>query len=66
MAMKVFILKIAFSAEAEQQLIDDAVRDISIAGIPQVHGIKGIFRRNNRHVKVMIMDNYPTNSKDIN
>lgn len=48
----------SFRAEAEQQLIDDAVRDISIAGIPQVHGIKGIFRRNNRHVKVMIMDNY--------
>lgn len=35
----------SFRAEAEQQLIDDAVRDISIAGIPQVHGIKGIFRR---------------------
>lgn len=48
----------SFRAEARQQLVSDAVNDINIAGVPQVNGIKRIFQRNNRNVRVTIADNY--------
>jgi hypothetical protein len=34
------------------------VDDINIAGMPQVSGFKNIFQRNNRNVKVTILNNY--------
>lgn len=48
----------SFQAEARQQVVGDVVEDINLAGVPQVHGIKKIFQRNNRTVKVTIADNY--------
>ena len=48
----------SFRAEARQEVVGDIVDDINIAGIPQVSGIKKIFQRNNRTVKVTVTDNY--------
>uniref|UniRef100_UPI004047BE53 conjugative transposon protein TraM n=1 Tax=Mariniflexile sp. TaxID=1979402 RepID=UPI004047BE53 len=48
----------SFRAEATQEVLGDMVDDVNIAGMPQVSGIKKIFQRNNRHVKVTITDNY--------
>lgn len=48
----------SFRAEVRQQLVGDAINDINIAGVPQVSGIKKLFQRNNRNVKVVIADNY--------
>ncbi len=48
----------SFRADVKQQLVGDAINDINIAGVPQVSGIKKLFQRNNRNVKVTIADNY--------
>lgn len=48
----------SFRAEARQEVVGDIVDDINIVGVPQVSGIKQIFQRNNRTVKVTITDNY--------
>lgn len=47
-----------FRAEATNEVIGDMVDDINVAGVPQVSGIKKIFQRNNRRVKVTVLDNY--------
>tara|TARA_R110002096_G_C14633168_1_gene725049 strand:+ start:209 stop:1144 length:936 start_codon:yes stop_codon:yes gene_type:complete len=48
----------SFRAEASQKVLGDVVDDINIAGVPQVTGVKKIFQRNNRNVKVTVTDNY--------
>ena len=48
----------SFRAEASREVLDDLVQDINIAGVPQIGGIKQIFRRNNRHVKVTVRNQY--------
>lgn len=48
----------SFRADVQQQLIGDVVDDINVAGVPQVSGIKQLFRRSNRNVKVTVMDRY--------
>lgn len=48
----------SFRAEATQEVISDVVDDINIAGMPQVSGIRKIFQRNNRNIKVTVTDNY--------
>jgi len=48
----------SFRAEARREVVGDAIDDINIGGVPQVRGIKTLFQRNNRLVKVTIMDNY--------
>ncbi|GAA3554095.1 hypothetical protein GCM10022395_02050 [Snuella lapsa] len=48
----------SFRGEARQEVVGDVVDDINIVGVPQVSGIKKIFQRNNRTVKVTITDNY--------
>lgn len=45
-------------AEATGEVIDDIVQDISIPGVPQIGGIKQVFRRNNRNVKATIYNQY--------
>ena len=47
-----------FRAEATNEVIGDMVDEINIAGVPQVGSIKKIFQRNNRRVKVTVLDNY--------
>lgn len=48
----------SFRANATREVIDDVVQDINIAGVPQVGGIKQLFQRDNRSVKVTVLDNY--------
>lgn len=48
----------SFRAEATREVVEDMVQDINIAGLPQVGGVKKIFQRNNRHVKVTVLNNY--------
>ncbi len=47
-----------FRAEVSTEVIGDMVDDINIAGVPQVSGFKKIFQRNNRNIKVTVLDNY--------
>ena len=48
----------SFRAEATNQILGDVIQDINIAGVPQVRGVKSLFTRNNRNLKVTIMDQY--------
>ena len=48
----------SFRAEARSQILGDVIQDINIAGVPQVRGVKGLFARSNRNLKVTIMDQY--------
>jgi len=48
----------SFRAEAGREVVGDAIDGINIGGVPQVRGIKSLFQRDNRLVKVTIMDNY--------
>ena len=47
-----------FRADAKREVADDLVNDINIAGMPQLDGIKNVFRRSNRNVKVTVVNNY--------
>ena len=48
----------SFRSEAQREVLDDVVQDLNIAGLPQISGIKNIFRRNNRNIKVNVFDQY--------
>lgn len=48
----------SFRAEAGREVLDDVVQDINIAGVPQIGGIKQVFRRSNRNVKVTVRNHY--------
>jgi len=56
----------SFRADATREVIGDVVDDINIAGIPQVGGIKKIFQRNNKNIKVTITNNYKLILKQVN
>ena len=47
-----------FRAEVSKEVIGDVIGDINIPSVPQIGGIKKVFQRNNRNVKVTIVDNY--------
>ena len=47
-----------FRAEATREIVDDAVSDINVPGVPQLKGLKKIFQRSNRQVKVTVNNNY--------
>ncbi|UBZ08607.1 conjugative transposon protein TraM [Salegentibacter mishustinae] len=47
-----------FRAEVATEVLDDVIGDINIPSVPQVSGISKVFRRNNRNVKVTILNNY--------
>lgn len=51
-------IKNSFRAEASKEIVNDAVEDINVPGVPQIKGLKKIFRRSNRNVKVTIHNNY--------
>ncbi len=44
--------------EVNREVIDDIVQDVNIPGVPQIGGIKQVFRRNNRNVTVTIHNQY--------
>jgi len=45
-------------AEATHEVVDDLMGDINIPGVPQVDGITKVLKRNNRNVKVTVLNNY--------
>lgn len=47
-----------FRAEVSKEVIGDIVGDINIPSVPQIGGLKKVFQRNNRNVKVTIVNNY--------
>jgi len=47
-----------FRAEATNEVLDDIIQDINIPSIPQVGGITKVLKRNNRNVKVTVLNNY--------
>lgn len=47
-----------FRAEVTSEVLDDIIDDINIPTVPQVGGISKILRRNNRNVKVTVLNNY--------
>ena len=47
-----------FRAEATTEVLDDIIGDINIPTVPQVGGISKVLRRNNRNVKVTVLNNY--------
>lgn len=51
-------IKNSFRADATHEIMEDMVDDISIPGIPQVKGLKKIFQRSNRNVKITVNNNY--------
>lgn len=47
-----------FRAEATNEVLDDIIGDINIPTVPQISGITKVLKRNNRNVKVTILNNY--------
>lgn len=47
-----------FRAEASKEMVDDAIDDINMPGVPQIKGLKNIFKRSNRKVKATVNKNY--------
>ena len=45
-------------ADAKREVAEDVVNDINISGVPQISGIKSIFQKNNRKIKVAVINNY--------
>lgn len=45
-------------ADASKEVIGDIIQDINVAGVPQVGGLKQLFQRNNRNIKVQVTNNY--------
>ena len=44
--------------EATQEVVDDMVQDINIAGLPQIRGLKSVFQRSQRKQKVTVLDGH--------
>ncbi|MEL7270184.1 MAG: conjugative transposon protein TraM [Bacteroidota bacterium] len=51
-------IKNSFREELRLQVLGDVVDDINVPGVPQVTGIKRLFQRSNRQVKVTVNPNY--------
>lgn len=47
-----------FRADATNEVLDDIIQDINIPSVPQVGGVTKVLRRNNRNVKVTVLNNY--------
>ncbi len=47
-----------FRAEASKEMVDDAIDDINMPGVPQIKELKNIFKRSNRKVKATVNKNY--------
>ena len=44
--------------EATREVAEDVVQDINIAGLPQVRGLKNVFQRRQRNLKVTVLDGH--------
>lgn len=48
----------SITEQAKGEVIGDIVDDVNIPGVPQVGGIKQVFKRNQRNVKATIFNQY--------
>lgn len=48
----------SFRAELSREMMGDVVDDINVPGVPQVKGLKNIFKRSNRKVRATVNKNY--------
>lgn len=48
----------SFRGDVFNEVLGDVIEDINIPGVPQVSGIKKVFQRNNRNIKVTVNNNY--------
>ncbi|RTE54121.1 conjugative transposon protein TraM [Arenibacter aquaticus] len=48
----------SFRGEVKREIASDIVEDINVVGLPQLRGVKNIFQRSNRKVKVKVADHY--------
>jgi len=48
----------SFRAEATNEVLNDIIQDINIPSVPQIGGVTKVLRRNNRNVKVTVLNNY--------
>ncbi len=48
----------SFRGDVVNEVMGDVIKDINIPGVPQVSGVKKVFQRNNRNVKVTVNNNY--------
>ena len=55
----------SFRSQAATEVIEDVIQDINVSGVPQVSGLKGIFQRSNRSVKVKVLHQYQLYLKPI-
>lgn len=51
-------VKNSYRQEAQREVVEDVVNDIELPGVPQIRGLKNVFRRSNRQVKVTVFENY--------
>lgn len=51
-------IKNSFRGDVFNEVLGDVIEDINIPGVPQVSGVKKVFQRNNRNVKVTVNNNY--------
>ena len=51
-------IKNSFRAELSREVVDGVVDDINVPGVPQVKGLKNIFKRSNRQVRATVNKNY--------
>lgn len=48
----------SFRGDVFNEVLGDVIEDINIPGVPQVSGVKKVFQRNNRNIKVTVNNNY--------
>ena len=51
-------LENSFKGEAANEVLQDVIQDVNIAGLPQINGIKNVFRRSGQKVKVTVLDGH--------
>tara|TARA_R110000744_G_scaffold300491_8_gene409649 strand:- start:41 stop:943 length:903 start_codon:yes stop_codon:yes gene_type:complete len=56
--LKGIYIKNSLREEAYKEVMGDVINDINIPGVPQLGGIKNVFQRNNRNIKVTVNTNY--------
>ncbi|MDR5591650.1 conjugative transposon protein TraM [Christiangramia sp. SM2212] len=48
----------SFREEAISEVLDDLIQDINIPSVPQIGGVTKVLQRQNRNVKVTVLNNY--------
>ncbi|MFS4418568.1 conjugative transposon protein TraM [Maribacter sp. 2307ULW6-5] len=48
----------SFRSEATQEVLDGVVQDVNVPGLPQINGLRRVFQRSSRSVKVTVLDGH--------